>query len=208
MNDPYKTLGVSPAASDAEIKQAYRDLAKKYHPDNYAGSPLADLAGEKMSEINAAYDVIQQQRKNGGAGAEYGNPYGNPYARQQSGPQAAGQFADIRRMIQMGRVFDAEELLGGVPQSRRDAEWNFLKGHVLYSRGFLDDALQYFQTAVGLDPQNAEYQQALDAVLRQRQYNYNGGQVSYNSCSPCNLCSAMLCANCTCNTFRCCCGGY
>ncbi|MEG2203887.1 MAG: DnaJ domain-containing protein, partial [Oscillospiraceae bacterium] len=51
MNDPYKTLGVSPAASDAEIKQAYRDLAKKYHPDNYAGSPLADLAGEKMSEI-------------------------------------------------------------------------------------------------------------------------------------------------------------
>ena len=58
MSDPYKVLGVSPSATDEEIKTAYRELAKKYHPDNYAGSPIADLASEKMKEINEAYDQL------------------------------------------------------------------------------------------------------------------------------------------------------
>lgn len=61
--DPYKILGVSPTASDAEIKSAYKELVKKYHPDQYQDNPLADVAEEKMSEINAAYDQIMTSRR-------------------------------------------------------------------------------------------------------------------------------------------------
>ena len=65
MNDPYSILGVSPNASDDEVKRAYRELARKYHPDNYQDNPLADLAQEKMKEINKAYDFITKTRSGG-----------------------------------------------------------------------------------------------------------------------------------------------
>ena len=54
MNDPYKILGVSQNATDDEIKKAYRNLARKYHPDNFAGSAMAELAEEKMKQLNEA----------------------------------------------------------------------------------------------------------------------------------------------------------
>ena len=66
MNDPYAVLGVSSSASEEEIKRAYRDLVKKYHPDNYANNPLADLAEAKMKEVNEAYDAIMKARTQGG----------------------------------------------------------------------------------------------------------------------------------------------
>ena len=65
MSDPYKVLGVSPTATDEQVKEAYRALAKKYHPDQYSGSPIADLAGEKMKEINEAYEILGNEEKRG-----------------------------------------------------------------------------------------------------------------------------------------------
>lgn len=80
--DPYTVLGVSRNASQDEIKKAYRDLAKKYHPDNYQDSPLKDLAQEKMSEINEAYAVLTRDGGNtyhyGGGTYSQGSAYGNP----------------------------------------------------------------------------------------------------------------------------------
>lgn len=199
MNDPYKILGIPPTATDDAVKQAYRELVKKYHPDNYAGSPLADLAGEKMAEINAAYDLILQQRKNGGGAPGYSQSSGNGYSQ-------TGEFADVRRLISMGRIFEAEEILNGVAAQKRSAEWHFLKGSCLYRRGFIEDALDYFQTACNMDPQNPEYRSARDILLRQRQYGYGGpvsGGVTF--CTPCGICSTLLCADCTCSMCRCCC---
>ena len=70
----YHVLGVSKEASDAEIKSAYRKLARKYHPDKYRDSELADLASEKMKEINAAYEEIQKMRSMNGKGSASGIP--------------------------------------------------------------------------------------------------------------------------------------
>ena len=122
MTDPYQVLGVSPSATDEQIKNAYRELARKYHPDNYANNPLADLAQEKMKEINEAYDQIQRQRKQqqssrSGQGYSQGgysqSGYSQSgYSRGYAG-QGGSQFADIRQLLNANRVSDAEELLEG-----------------------------------------------------------------------------------------------
>ena len=65
MNNPYEVLGISRNATDEQVKNAYRELARKYHPDNYADNPLSDLASEKMKEINDAYDAIMAERRAG-----------------------------------------------------------------------------------------------------------------------------------------------
>lgn len=196
MSDPYKILGVSPNASDNEIKAAYRELAKKYHPDNYANSPLADLADEKMKEINEAYDQITNERKHSKSGSSQGYGYGYGFS--------GSEYIDVRNLILAGRIADAEQLLDGVPPERRNAEWYFLKGTVLYKRGWLDEAYNDFFRASQMDPGNSEYRAALNQVVNQRNgmyggYNPAGGQM--DGCSGCDICSSLCVADLCCNCF-------
>ena len=113
MNDPYSVLGVKPDASDEEIKRAYRDLARKYHPDNYQNNPLADLAEEKMKEINEAYDAITKMRASGGGSQQsgYQSGYQQSGYRRQSGYSAGGTiYARVRQAINLGDLSQAETL--------------------------------------------------------------------------------------------------
>lgn len=194
MNDPYKILGVSPSASDDEIKAAYRELAKKYHPDNYANNPLGDLANEKMTEVNAAFDEIMNSRRGGSA---YGSSsYG--YS------QGSSDYSQIRSLIQSGNVTEADNLLSQISESYRNAEWYFLKGSVAYSRGWLNDAYNYFSKACSMDPNNREYSAALNQMNSQRGGYMNGSPSQhYNTssnpgCSGCDLCQGLICADCCC----------
>ena len=57
MSDPYEVLEINRTATDDEVKKAYRELAKKYHPDNFKDNPLADLASEKMKSINSSTQI-------------------------------------------------------------------------------------------------------------------------------------------------------
>ncbi len=240
MNDPYKVLGVSPTASDDEIKTAYRNLAKKYHPDNYADSPLSDLASEKMKEVNEAYDEIVKTRRNasrsynantgygnnttGGYGTYGGNTgydtnstyggntgYGTGstggyhtysgnagYGTNQQSYSTVSAYPDVRNMMQSGRFADAEQILNGVPNTARNAEWYYLKGMVLYRRGWLDEAFSNVQTACQMEPNNGEYRMALNRLQMQRSGTYGGYTMNRGSVDGCDICTSLCVADCCC----------
>ncbi|MCQ2440889.1 MAG: J domain-containing protein [Clostridia bacterium] len=190
MNDPYAILGVSRDATDEQIKNAYRELARKYHPDNYADNPLADLAGEKMKEINDAYDAIMNERRSKGSSGSY----------NYNGNSGNTGFPEVRSLINQGRLEQAQEVLDGVPPQSRNAEWYFLNGTVLYRRGWFDQAYTSFCTANRMEPNNAEYANAMNNAQRQsgRQYNPYRSYGNSGGCNGCDVCSSLLCADCCC----------
>ena len=212
MNDPYKILGVPEDASDEEIKKAYRELARKYHPDNYHDNPLEDLAQEKMKEINAAYEQITKERSSGrragggsssyGGGASYGG-YGGyqGYGGSRSYSGQSSVLKKARIAIQTGNISRAEALLDNY--SDHNAEWNFLRGAVCYRRGWLDEALRYYRTACQMDPTNAEYRQALDYMEGTDDTAYRPGGGSFGTLCGGNPCMSLCCLWALCNG-----GGY
>ena len=213
MNDPYKILGVSPDATDDEIKTAYRNLARKYHPDKYRDSDLAEMAGEKMKEINAAYDEIQKIRAGkttAGQGTYGGQSYGGQgYSGQTYGGNQHGgssnPYITARQLINLRRVMEAAQVLSTVPEAQRGAEWHFLMGCVAVNLGHFVDAQQFFDTACGMDPGNPEYRDAQER-LRNRSAGFGAGQGGHNSsCSCCDICTAFICADCCCDMGRCFC---
>lgn len=215
MSDPYQILGVDRSADDDEIKKAYHDLARKYHPDKYRDSDLADLAEEKMKEINDAYDRIRKERAEGGSrqdtgyggsSAGYGSTgsYGGTGYGGYSGSRGytgagAEQFAAVRSYINQNRIAEAEAVLTGMGAELRGAEWHFLIGCVMVRRGNYADAGRHFDYACEREPYNEEYQNAREA-LRRRRATYTQTEFSPGCGS---LCTALLCADC-CQSL--CCG--
>ena len=199
MNDPYQILGVPETATDEEVKRAYRELARKYHPDNYHDNPLADLAQEKMKEINAAYEEITKMRSGGRSGGTSGG-YQQQYSSQSSSGSSVLQ--QVRIAINTGNISRAEALLANY--SDHNAEWNFLRGAVCYRRGWMDEAKRYYQTACQMDPGNTEYRQALEFMERgtQSAYRPDNGQFGTEMCGG-NPCLPLCCLWTLCNG-----GGY
>ena len=200
MTDPYKVLGVSRDATDDEIKAAYRELAKKYHPDNYADNPLSDLVEEKMKQINEAYDTIQKERAGGSSSGSSGS-----YGGSGSYGSSSGVLAEVRRLISNGRYSEAELKLDAMSSADRGAEWNYLKGCVLLQRGAFYDAQRHIETACYMDPNNMEYRNARDSINRYastggRQYRTAG---TTGGMSMCDVCNTLICMDCLCE----CCGG-
>ena len=184
MKDPYEVLGVSRNATEDEIKKAYRELAKKYHPDNYAAnSPLADLASEKMKEINEAYDAIMKNQQSGG------NSYGGT---------GNTDFFEIRNLINERNYYEADLRLNSVPADKRNAEWHYLKGCVFSGRGWYFEASKFFAKACEMDPSNAEYRSAYQHINQSADNLGAGG-----GCTVCDVCQGLICADCCCEL----CGG-
>ena len=147
-----------------------------------------------MKEINEAYDAITAQRK-------AGNRQGYAGGYNPVGGNSSSGFNDVRSLIMAGRIADAEQILNGVPPERRNAEWYFLKGSVLYRRGWLAEAQDHFSRACQMDPGNGEYSAALNQAMNRGSGMYGGynpNSAMAGSCNSCDLCSSLICADCCC----------
>jgi molecular chaperone DnaJ len=211
MNDPYEILGVSRNATDDQVRAAYRELVKKYHPDKYQGNPLADLAEEKLREVNEAYDQIMKERSSSagsgyqGSSGAYGNSgYGNAGGYGSGGAysgQNAADFRTVRQYIDAGNLAAAQAKLDSIPI--KNAEWIFLSGMISYRRGWYDDAVSKVDQAISMDPNNQEYRVIRMQMRRPGQmYQQQAYGQGYGNQDPfCQALQALICIDCLCPCF-------
>lgn len=200
MNNPYEVLGIKEGASEDEIKKAYREQVKKYHPDQYQDNPLSKLAEEKLREINEAYDYLmknpspkRQSSYNGNSG-NYGG--GNrSWANQGDGDF----FNQVKSHINSGNIKLAEDMLEG--SGDRTAPWYYLKGLIFMRRGWYNEAYNHIQTAVNMDPSNYEYRNTLNRMSNSNNaYRTNSFNRGYNQSNNdlCTICQCLWCSDCCC----------
>lgn len=191
--NPYEVLGVPEGADEETIKRAYKELVKKYHPDKYVNNPLADLASEKLKEVNKAYDMLTNKTGGTGGGGGYSGDYsgGGSYYSQSGQPS----FQNVRILINMRNYAAAAAMLNSLPHT---AEWNYLMGLCKINAGMYDAGISFIRTAVNMDPNNLEYRSTLNNIENRnatyRQYNTGTGCMG----DPCSCCTNLLCADCCC----------
>ncbi len=195
IDDPYKILGVSPDASDEEIKQAYRRLAKQYHPDRNPGDAEA---AKKMQQVNMAYEQIKNPEKaqrTGGTGYGGFGGYGyGPFGGGSRQSQADRYQQAAQQYILYGRYREALNVLGSAPE--KNARWYYLSALANDGLGNQVTALEHIRRAVSMEPDNLQYLQTLqqiengEAAYRQRAGNYQGFGMSGPCCSPLLWCCA------------------
>ena len=204
IEDPYKVLGVSPDASDEEIKRAYRALAKKYHPDLNPGD---ETAAKKMQQVNAAYEQIKNPEKAqrsapggyggysqydpfGGFGG-YGGYYQQAHRETESGdPYQKAAYNYIR----FGRYQEALNALNN--SAERNGRWYYLSALAHDGLGNQVTALEHIRRAVSMEPDNQTYIDALNRMeyggtaYRRQAGNFRGFTMRGDPCT--NLCLCYL----------------
>ena len=197
MRNPYEVLGLKEGASKEDIKKAYRELVKKYHPDQYGDNPLKNLAEDKLRELNEAYDYLMKVSDNN-------NNNNNSYSTNENYSNSTSNndysYASIRMDIQNRNIYAAEQKLSSI--KTRNAEWNFLMGVVHMQKGWHDSAYNYLVNACNLDPTNSEYRSTLNMInQRNNSYrqSYYGRQGRDND--MCDICLKLWCLDTFCECF-------
>lgn len=195
VTNPYEVLGVSPNASNDEVKKAYRELSRKYHPDSYANNPLSDLAEEKFKEVQEAYDQIMKQRESGtysyqsaGQGQSYSSTGGN---------QETVELQAARNYINARRFREALNVLSNIPN--RSAMWYYYSAVSNMGIGNNLVAVEHAKQAAAMEPNNMEYVNFANQLQFRGQYyqttGYGYGRQSFGTG---NLCCDLWCADTLC----------
>ena len=192
MANPYEILGVSPNASNDEVKKAYRELSRKYHPDSYVDNPLSELAEEKFKEVQEAYDQIMKQREGG---------YQSAHAGQQSytsgGTQEQVELQAARNFINMRRFREALNVLSNIPN--RTAMWYYYSSLANWGIGNNIVAVEHAKQAAAMEPNNMEYvNYANQLQYRGQRYQSTGYGYGRQSYGTGNLCCDLWCADTLC----------
>ena len=198
--NPYDILGVSPSATDEEIKKAYRALSRKYHPDANIGKPGEKAAEEKFKQIQQAYTQIMKEREQG-----Y-QSYGGYGGYQQSGRTTGGDSDTIEmqaaaNFINARRFQEALNVLSGI--GSRNAQWYYLSAIANAGLGNNIKAQEMAQQAVSMEPNNPQYQMLLSQLQSGRRWYGNvAGGYGRPTIDMNNLCCQILAMNMMCG---CCC---
>lgn len=154
--DPYRTLGISPDASDEEVKRAYRTLMKKYHPDANINNPDKAGAERRFQEVQEAYETIIRSREQGGFSAG-GYSYSN--RDQSTDTDTENVLKAASNYIRNGYYREAMTALSGTAEPLRNAAWYYLAALSSAGLGNQADARLYADRAVQLEPGNFTYRQ-------------------------------------------------
>ena len=225
MRDPYEVLGIPRSATQQEVTDAFRRLAKKYHPDL---NPSDKNAQSKMAQINVAYEEIKSGRaartdySRPGAGSpgqspyQGYNPYGsggfgggfNPFeeffktytSQQQTQYQRRGDGLDpVRQYMDAARYSEALYALSQIKD--RSAAWYFLSAIANYNSGNTVTAMQHIDQAISMEPGNAEYQRIKQQIMAgtksytARQRGFGIPSLGINPLCI-GLCLARICCRC------------
>ncbi|WMJ88998.1 J domain-containing protein [Anaerocolumna sp. MB42-C2] len=193
--NPYKVLEVSPSATNDEIKRAYRELSRKYHPDSYVNNPLAGLAEEKFKEVQEAYDQIMKERENGHSGG-YNSGSTSQTAYNSGSEEDNVHMTSVYNYLAARRYNEALNVLSGI--SNRSARWYYYSAVANAGMGNNLIASEHARQAVNMEPTNTEYNNFLNQFQWQNQRyqtnrtNMGGGYNMGNFC--CDLwCADSLC---------------
>lgn len=211
MGNPYSVLGVSPSATDDEIKKAYRNLSRKYHPDANVNNPNKAQAEERFKEIQTAYDQIMKERQQGysyGSGSYGRSSYGSYGGFGQAGHNGAYRNTADSIELQAAANYianrcyrEALNVLSGI--SEKNARWYYYSAIANAGIGNNVTAKEHAAMAVRMEPSNMEYRQL------QQQLEFGGNWYQHASAdygrpytSQGSWCLSLLFLNLLCN---CCC---
>lgn len=199
ITDPYKVLGVPHNASNDDIKKAYRELSRKYHPDSYVDNPLSGLAEEKFKEVQDAYKQIMSEREGGSGSSSYNygydsnNSYNNSYNNYSS-----NDMASVYNLLNSGRYRDALNVLSSI--NNRNAQWFYYSAVANMGMGNNYVALDHARQATAMEPANQEYRAFLNRIQNtSMQYNNRGTNYGRSSSDDmCDLCTKLWCLDTMC----------